>query len=98
MNDTNVLFIILSVGLFATSIKSVFMDNTVDKLEKKVKSLESSLIDLGVIVSDYVPNTANPKDKTIEELEEIKKRISKECGYDVRCDVMDKRIKELKGE
>lgn len=98
MNGTNVLFIILSIGLFATQIKSIFMENTVDKLEKKVKSLESSLIDLGVIVADYVPNTANPKDKTIEELEEIKERISKKCGYDVCCDVIDKRIKELKGE
>lgn len=93
MNGTNVLFIILSAGLFATQIKSLFMDNTVDKLEKKVKSLESSLIDLGVIVADYVPNTANPKDKTIEELEETKRRISKKCGYDVCCDVIDKENK-----
>lgn len=33
-----------------------------------------------------------------EELEELKKRISNKCGYDVCCNVIDDRISELKGK
>lgn len=34
----------------------------------------------------------------IVELEKIKERISKKCGYNVCCDVINDRISELKGE
>lgn len=91
-NNLIILYLILSILSFILILESISLIIVSIKAITISKKFERLGYDYR-----YIDNK-NKESNIIAELEKIKERISKKCGYNVCCDVINDRISELKGE